>query len=311
MEITPFKITEIFNKETIDEFAPYLRVLPDRIRDEENGRYCFPQQYHNKVYRLSDKFIIFNATAYEEIPFSQVILLFNLFSQKFNNSNSIPENINEQSQPNINKDDTDELLSIIKDVMDKYNDLIENQNNISNVLENIIETNNKFESKFENINDILKTIDTNSINDLKLSIDDLLNDYSETNTQIHAHIKEIEDKLNNQESNLPQLIQNTQVAEQSDIQIDKTQLINDIGTSIWNKLQIVISETVDSKTFDQFKKLIEQQISNLYSKINNHDDTLPINSDQPIKLDIKTLCDLKSAGFSPTEILQLQQFKLI
>lgn len=311
MEITPSEITDIFNKEIIDEFAPYLRVLPDRIRDEENGRYCFPQQYHNKVYRLNDKFIIFNSTAYEEISFSQVILLFNLFSQKFNNSNLISENTNTQLQPQINKDDTDELLSIIKDVMDKYNDLIENQNNISNVLENIIETNNKFESRFENINDILKTIDINSINDLKLSIDDLLNDYSETNTQIHSHIKEIEDKLNNQESNLPQLIQNTQLSEQSDIQIDKTQLINDIGTSIWNKLQIVISETVDSKTFDQFKKLIEQQITNLYSKINNPNDTTSINSDQSIKLDIKTLCDLKSAGFSPTEIIQLQQFKLI
>ena len=59
---------------------PYLAFIPKQVRDNKKSRYCYPEEYQNKIYRSKDKFILFNESSYTEVPFGMVYLLSQVFA---------------------------------------------------------------------------------------------------------------------------------------------------------------------------------------------------------------------------------------
>ena len=79
-QITEFE-SEMNNWNDLCQNIPYLAAIPRQIRDDKKAKYCYPLEFQNKIYKTKDKFILFNETTYNEIPFGLVQLLSYLLSK--------------------------------------------------------------------------------------------------------------------------------------------------------------------------------------------------------------------------------------
>lgn len=289
-----FDLNDMINKEVLDKFAPVINAIPERVRDEENGRYCFPEEYCNSIFRLGNKFLIFNTTSYDEISFNLLIFILRFISltNLVNNDSNveIPDNYLDQISGALNG------LSKRIELLDKK--LSEN------------------DIKFENIQDLFNKLDVNVLTDTKEEIEKLINSFKATDSNLEDEyenltkdIEELKEKVANINTPVELALPEGQGC------IDKDSLIDEIGSAIWKKLE-ENNDTVSMEIFNQFKNAIEKSLSQLKYSINN---PAPLEERVSIlnpticsdSIDVNKLKELKDVGFSIIEIAQLKQFGLI
>ena len=171
----------INSEDSIYKNIPYLTIIPKQIRDNKKSRYCYPEEYQNKIYRTKDKFVLFSESSYTEVSFGLIYLL----SQILNNNPNISEHGYD------NNYDFEILSNNIKQCLDKYQETIENQNlitkeleAISNAINSIGEAVLEHSQKFDNIQDIIKTIDIEQFTQIKSEISKIIENYSSSTTDL-------------------------------------------------------------------------------------------------------------------------------
>lgn len=283
-QITEFE-SEMNNWNDLCQNIPYLATIPRQIRDDKKGKYCYPLEFQNKIYKTKDKFILFNETTYNEIPFGLVQLLSYLLS-KINKSN-------ESVDINSNFNALNNLSDVVSNCLDKYENIVKDQEGIieqleaiSNAIVSMNDKINEHSNTFDNVQDILKGIDINKFIELKNQILTIINNYDNTNSQLGSSVNEIK----------------------SDIENIKLK-INDLENSKIEKNEnyetLNLNEYVTISMFTLFKENIEKQISKILNQINI--DSNNIN----MKLSFEELSKLKEAGYSPEEICRLKILNLI
>lgn len=274
----------INSEDSIYKNIPYLTIIPKQIRDNKKSRYCYPEEYQNKIYRTKDKFVLFSESSYTEVSFGLIYLL----SQILNNNLNI-------SEPGYDNNYDFEILSNnIKQCLDKYQETIENQNLITKELEAISNAINSIgdvvlehSQKFDNIQDIIKTIDIEQFAQIKSEISKIIENYSSSTTDLGQSF----DNLISDMDSIKTRLDNLEKLKNEKINIDNLDL----------------SEYITSSMFKIFKENIEQQLSNISNEISKSQS----NTSSTVKLNIDELSKLKEAGYSAEEIYQLKILKLI
>lgn len=324
------KFDILFDDASLDSFSEKLAALPERIRDENNGRYCYPEQFQNKCFRLGNKFLLFNSSSYEEISFDHVKFLINVFSlllDKLKVSNKVSDSLNEE----FNK---------LKTIVEEKSQLLDTVINEIEPNEKVTETLKIFEESINSLREDVEAISSNPISESSSNIDssnidNIQKQLNEITTQFNQINKDIEiikefkslkEKLNsiitnyekdNSEfkSQLDEL--NHQIAKINPTeQVNEEQLINVIGKQIWERIEPNLTEVQTNTTlpveYQSFKKNIEDTIENILSKIAILSQTptvTTIASNVPDKLE--KLCELKKAGYSVDEIITLKNNSLL
>lgn len=274
----------INSEDSIYKNIPYLTIIPKQIRDNKKSRYCYPEEYQNKIYRTKDKFVLFSESSYTEVSFGLIYLL----SQILNNNPNISEHGYD------NNYDFEILSNNIKQCLDKYQETIENQNlitkeleAISNAINSIGEVVLEHSQKFDNIQDIIKTIDIEQFAQIKSEISKIIENYSSSTTDLGQSF----DNLISDMDSIKTRLDNLEKLKNEKINIDSLDL----------------SEYITSSMFKIFKENIEQQLSNISNEISKSQS----NISSTVKLNIDELSKLKEAGYSAEEIYQLKILKLI
>lgn len=274
----------INSEDSIYKNIPYLTIIPKQIRDNKKSRYCYPEEYQNKIYRTKDKFVLFSESSYTEVSFGLIYLL----SQILNNN----PNISERGYDN--NYDFEILSNNIKQCLDKYQETIENQNLIAKELEAISNAINSIgevvvdhSQKFDNIQDIIKTVDIEQFAQIKSEISKIIENYSSSTTDLGQSFDNLISDMNSIKTRLD----NLEKLKNEKINIDNLDL----------------SEYITSSMFKIFKENIEQQLSNISNEISKSQS----NTSSTVKLNIDELSKLKEAGYSAEEIYQLKILKLI
>ena len=274
----------INSEDSIYKNIPYLTIIPKQIRDNKKSRYCYPEEYQNKIYRTKDKFVLFSESSYTEVSFGLIYLL----SQILNNN----PNISECGYDN--NYDFEILSNNIKQCLDKYQETIENQNLITKELEAISNAINSIgkvvvehSQKFDNIQDIIKTVDIEQFAQIKSEISKIIENYSSSTTDLGQSFDNLISDINSIKTRLDDL----EKLKNEKINIDNLDL----------------SEYITSSMFKIFKENIEQQLSNISNEISKSQS----NTSSTVKLNIDELSKLKEAGYSAEEIYQLKILKLI
>lgn len=294
-ESSDMNYIEELPKHFLDTIAPQIYALPERIRNEDEGKYTFPEEYHNKIYRFNNKFLLFNSTSYEEVSYSTVSFFLKL-AQLFGPDSSTVEGISESSEHLQTL--IQEAYSRIQFISDKIQE-IENKSN---------------------------TEPKESLSNIEIDLQKIIASYNEDNNKLlqtfeeqKEEIKTLKEKINNIENQFKDFkLPEVPIVNSS---IDENELINKIGTEIWNKLQNEENNYLNISLFNQFKESFEHQLSILNNKIStvgnkntneiktNIDDYQPLSDVlkqfQVIPTDI--LVHLKLAGFTSEEILQLRE----
>lgn len=297
-------------KEFLDTIAPAIYALPERIRNEEEGKYIFPEEYHNKIYRFNNKFLLFNSTSFEEVSYSTVSFVLKL-CHLFAPDHSTMENITEGSE---------QLQILVKDSFVQIQKLQEAVNLLDN--------------KITLTDEKVKTIDekpTSSgsdpdLNKIKTELREALDNYVQTNTDIinkfesqETVIKNLETKVQQLEEFIKESAKQEAIFTNPESILNNEELINKIGTIIWNKLQNGDQDYLNVSLFNQFKEHVETQLSILHNKtlINNNkpetrthiDDGIPLSEVMKQFQVVPThiLIQLKLAGFTSEEIIQLRE----
>ena len=274
----------INSEDSIYKNIPYLTIIPKQIRDNKKSRYCYPEEYQNKIYRTKDKFVLFSESSYTEVSFGLIYLL----SQILNNNPNISEHGYD------NNYDFEILSNNIKQCLDKYQETIENQNLITKELEAISNAINSIgkvvvehSQKFDNIEDIIKTVDIEQFAQIKSEISKIIENYSSSTTDLGQSFDNLISDMNSIKTRLD----NLEKLKNEKINIDNLDL----------------SEYITSSMFKIFKENIEQQLSNISNEISKSQS----NTSSTVKLNIDELSKLKEAGYSAEEIYQLKILKLI
>ena len=274
----------INSEDSIYKNIPYLTIIPKQIRDNKKSRYCYPEEYQNKIYRTKDKFVLFSESSYTEVSFGLIYLL----SQILNNNPNI-------SEPGYDNNYDFEILSNnIKQCLDKYQETIENQSlitkeleAISNAINSIGEVVLEHSQKFDNIQDIIKTVDIEQFAQIKSEISKIIENYSSSTTDLGQSFDNLISDMNSIKTRLD----NLEKLKNEKVNIDNLDL----------------SEYITSSMFKIFKENIEQQLSNISNEISKSQS----NTSSTVKLNIDELSKLKEAGYSAEEIYQLKILKLI
>ena len=274
----------INSEDSIYKNIPYLTIIPKQIRDNKKSRYCYPEEYQNKIYRTKDKFVLFSESSYTEVSFGLIYLL----SQILNNNPNISEHGYD------NNYDFEILSNNIKQCLDKYQETIENQSlitkeleAISNAINSIGEVVLEHSQKFDNIQDIIKTVDIEQFAQIKSEISKIIENYSSSTTDLGQSFDNLISDMNSIKTRLD----NLEKLKNEKVNIDNLDL----------------SEYITSSMFKIFKENIEQQLSNISNEISKSQS----NTSSTVKLNIDELSKLKEAGYSAEEIYQLKILKLI
>lgn len=284
-------VNKVFSESMLKSICESIINLPERVRDEENGRYCYPEEYQNKIFRLGTNFLLFNSTSYEEISFNKLRFLIDFFSKTgllSNDSNTISKEINDN----------------LEQFNNNYNNLIDNINLIENKINNFEEELTSINNKLNDIENLTYKKDSSKINseftELKDQIENIINEYDEVNSDIKNQLQNFNtqiENLNNQST-----------------KIDKSELINEIGSIIWDNIQKDLPKFENFNLTD-FKSEIEEKINNILNTIeSNNTPALQSPNIATVNHDLtnfEKICRLKSVGFTSDEIITLKNNNMI
>ena len=306
--------SKFLTEDVLNSVSETLVAIPERVRDESNGRYCYPEQYHNKVFRLGNKFLLFNTVSYEELSFEHIEFISTLFNQYLLNHHVI--------QSNDNSLDSSTVTNIIEELVEKIEKL-ENDFNLFQTNKNNININNKDDSEFYD-----KVIADYS--DLADQINDLNERFNEIKHQLSSlsKIKELQQQLEKIISNYDQETLdlknkldnlNHQIVKINPTEpINEEQLINNIGNKIWTQIEDNLSKDQPLPVeYTTFKEDVENKFLDIFHhfEILSNQQTTPIVSSSIntpiIPENIQILNHLKQSGFTVDEIIALKNNNMI